>query len=148
MWSWRRRREHRPGRGAPKDTDTFDNRAPPVSQVVHNLVSKRSSDYALRVAPGTIGMKRVLGWPGDNAIGATLVGQYDRSEGWRRRGCAWKAGTLGPRQLLETGRAVSRLEHAEMVLLTEQWTHLRNRQFLIRPGNTMTRTLDFLPLLG
>ena len=50
MWSWRRRREHRPRRGAPKDTDTFDNRAPPVSQVVQNLVSKISSDYALRVA--------------------------------------------------------------------------------------------------
>ena len=41
-----------PERGAPKDTETFDNRAPPISQVVLNLVSKRSSDYALRVAPG------------------------------------------------------------------------------------------------
>ena len=48
-----------PERRAPKKTN---NRAPPISQVVHNLVSERSSDHALRVAPGTRGMKRVLGW--------------------------------------------------------------------------------------
>ena len=69
--------------GAPQDTETFDNRAHPVSQVVHNLVSEKSGDYALRVAADR--NEALARGPGDDAIGATLVDQDDGSEGWRRR---------------------------------------------------------------
>ena len=121
--------------------------ATPISQVVHNLVSEKSGDYALRVAAdrnealargqemtrsGRLSLARTTGARGGEGesegkgvhgrLEPFALGSFLRQErGWLTRGNA---------------------------PLTEQWTDLRKRQRFIRPGNMMTRTSDFLPFLG
>ena len=100
-----------------KSTETFDNRAPPISQVAHNLVSKRSSGYALQVASNRNEARAGVGQE------ITRLGQLSLARTTRARGGEGESegkgvhGRLEPLALgsflrRERGR-VSRPEHAE-----------------------------------